>query len=159
MGALMLRVTRLTDYATLILSYLASMPAQVVSAKSLSEIFNNIGSATVSKILKMLSAENILCATRGAEGGYKLHKAPEEISLVDILVAMEGRLALTECSMSGHHCNHSHDCSVQNHWQRINKVMIDALRQVSLADLAQPTGNIPFVISPEDIQKMRKVWQ
>ncbi len=88
----MLRITRLTDYSTQLLTHMAGAPEQVFSAKSLSDIMK-IGQATTSKILKMLSARHIVLATRGAEGGYRLLKDPTGISLADILVAMEGPVA------------------------------------------------------------------
>src|SRR5665213_3056708 len=98
----MLRITRLTDYATVILTHMAKSPLQVFSAKSLAALLK-MGPATVSKIMKMLSARGLVVATRGAEGGYRLLRAPEEVSVVDILVAMEGPVAMTECSVNGHH--------------------------------------------------------
>lgn len=148
----MLRITRLTDYATVILTHMAKHPAQVFSAKSLAALLK-IGPATASKILKILSGQGLLAATRGAEGGYRLLKAPEDISVVDILAAMEGPVAMTECTVTGHHCGHAHDCGVQGHWQRINEVVTTALSRVSLADLVQPSMNNPFMISPMDIEK------
>lgn len=147
----MLRITRLTDYATVILTHMAKSPAQVFSAKSLAALLK-IGPATVSKILKMLSAQGLVGATRGADGGYRLLKTPENVSVVDILVAMEGPVAMTECSVTGHVCGHAHGCGVQGHWQRINQVMTSALSQVSLADLTSPTARNPFMIKPEDIK-------
>lgn len=146
----MLRITRLTDYATVILAHMASAPAQVCSAKSLSDNMK-IGLPTVSKILKMLSARSIVLATRGAEGGYRLFQSPESVTLVDILAAMEGPVALTECAMAGHHCLQAHDCGVQGHWQRINEVVMTALRQVTLADLIQSPANSPFILRSSDI--------
>lgn len=141
----MLRITRLTDYATVILTHMAKNPLQVVSAKSLAELLK-MGPATVSKIMKMLSAQDLVVSTRGAEGGYRLVKTPEQVSVVDILVAMEGPVSMTECTVTGHGCSQAHDCGVQGHWQRMNAVIVDALKKVSLADLARSSDSNPFMI-------------
>lgn len=151
----MLKITRLTDYATMMLTHMAVQPAQVFSAKSLS-LLMKIGPATVSKILKILSAQGLLTSTRGAEGGYCLARAPEDISLVDILVTMEGPVAMTACTLQGHQCGQAHDCGVQGHWQRISHVMTTALSQVTLADLIRPVNENPFMIRPVDIVRMAK---
>jgi FeS assembly SUF system regulator len=124
---------------------MAKSPTQVFSAKSLAELLK-MGPATVSKIMKMLAAQGLVGATRGAEGGYRLLKAPEAVSVVDILVAMEGPVAITECTLSGHRCGQAHDCGVQGHWQRMNQVIMEALSQVSLADLTKPSAMNPFMI-------------
>lgn len=141
----MLKITRLTDYATVILTHMAKAPTQVFSAKSLAELLK-MGPATVSKIMKMLSAQGLVGATRGAEGGYRLLKAPHEVSVIDILVAMEGPVAITECTLSGHRCGQALDCGVKGHWQRMNQVIMGALGQVTLADLVKPSVMNPLMI-------------
>lgn len=130
----MLRVTRLTDYATVILGYMAQAPERVCSAKSMSQELA-IGSATVSKILKILSAHHIVVSTRGAEGGYKLAKPAEQLSITNIIEAIEGPLAITECALTTHQCGQAKSCGVQNPWQKINQIIRFALSGVTLADM------------------------
>jgi len=130
----MLRVTKLTDYATLVLTVMASEPAAVHSAAGLAERAR-LELPTVSKLLKPLAHAGLVAGIRGANGGYRLARAPEAISLVEIVEAMEGPLGVTECSLHGGQCGRETHCSVRPQWRRINDVVIDALRGVSLAQM------------------------
>lgn len=133
----MLRVTKLTDYATLVLNVLAAEPAAVLSASGLAERAG-LEVATVSKLLKSLAQAGLVDGFRGATGGYRLARAPESISLVEIVEAMEGPLAMTECSVHGGACGIEHSCAVRGNWRRINDVVVAALRDVTLAQMLAP---------------------
>lgn len=146
----MLRITRLTDYATVILSHMAQDSAAVYSAKSLSQALA-MGGATVSKILKLLANKGLVSSSRGKEGGYRLAKQPENIPVTEILEALEGPLAMTECSMGAGHCEQSAGCGVKDNWQHINGVIIKALREVSLADMLNKHTQHSFFIRPETL--------
>ena len=130
----MLRVTRLTDYATVVMTVLASQPEAVLSAAELAER-SGLEVPTVSKLLKPLAQAGLLEAFRGAHGGYRLSRPPEQISLIAIVEAMEGPLAMTECSLDDGECGISQQCGVRANWRRINDVVADALRGVSLAQM------------------------
>ena len=135
----MLRVTKLTDYATLVLTVLASTPEAVLSASGLAERAG-LEAPTVAKVLKPLAQAGLVQAFRGASGGYRLSRPASEISLVEILEAMEGPLAMTECSVHDGQCGIEHSCGARTHWRRINDVVAEALRGISLADMALPPG-------------------
>lgn len=130
----MLRVTRLTDYATVVLTVLASEPDRVLSAAELAERAG-LEPPTVSKVLKPLAQAGLLEAFRGAHGGYRLSRPPEEISLIAIVEAMEGPLAMTECSLEDTSCGIADQCGARANWRRINDIVADALRGVSLAQM------------------------
>ncbi len=130
----MLRVTRLTDYATVVLTVLASRPDEVLSASELAERAG-LEVPTVSKVLKPLAQAGLVAGFRGAHGGYKLARPAADISLIEIVEAMEGPLAMTECSLDHGECGISHQCGVRANWRRINDVVADALRGVSLAHM------------------------
>jgi FeS assembly SUF system regulator len=136
----MLRVTRLTDYATVVLTVLASDPDRVLSAVELAECAG-LEPTTVSKVLKPLAQAGLLEAFRGAHGGYRLSRPPGEISLISIVEAMEGPLAMTECSLDDASCGIASQCGARANWRRINDIVADALRGVSLAQMleAPPT--------------------
>lgn len=140
----MLRVTRLTDYATVVLTVLAARPQEVLSAAELAERAG-LEPPTVSKLLKPLAQAGLVEGFRGPHGGYRLARPACEISLVEIVEAMEGPLAMTECSLDHGSCGISHQCGVRANWRRINDVVADALRAVSLA---QMLGDAPFPSSP-----------
>ena len=130
----MLRVTKLTDYATVVLTVLAARPEEVLSASDLAERAGLEG-PTVSKLLKPLAQAGLVEGFRGAHGGYRLARPAAEISLVEIVEAMEGPLAMTECSLDHSDCTISHHCGVRTNWRRINDVVLEALRGVSLAQM------------------------
>ena len=130
----MLRVTKLTDYATVVLTALAARPRDVMSAAELAEQ-SGLEAPTVSKLLKPLAQAGLVEGFRGANGGYRLARDASAISLVEIVEAMEGPLAMTECSLHDGQCGISEQCGVRGNWRRINDVVADALRAVSLAQM------------------------
>ena len=133
----MLRVTRLTDYATVVLTVLAARPDAVLSAPELAERAG-LEPPTVAKVLKPLAAAGLVSGFRGANGGYRLARPAEAISLIAIVEAMEGPLGMTECSMPSGQCGIEHSCGVRANWRRINDVVADALRGISLAQMLVP---------------------
>ncbi len=138
----MLRVTKLTDYATVVLTALAAQPDMVLSAAALAEQAG-LETPTVSKLLKPLAQAGVVEAFRGANGGYRLARAAADISLIEIVEAMEGPLAMTECSIHVGACGIEHSCNVRANWRRINDVVADALRGVTLAQMLAPPAPFP----------------
>lgn len=133
----MLRVTKLTDYATVVMTVLAARPGEVLSAPELAEQAG-LEVPTVAKVLKPLAAAGLVAGFRGANGGYRLARAAADINLVEIVEAMEGPLAMTECSVHDGQCGIEASCGVRANWRRINDVVADALRGVSLAQMLGP---------------------
>ena len=138
----MLRVTKLTDYASVVLTVLASDPAAVLSASELAERAG-LEVPTVAKLLKPLAQAGLVEGFRGANGGYKLARDAADISLVEIVEAMEGPLGMTECSVHSGQCGIEHSCGVRANWRRINDVVADSLRGVSLAQMLVPVPPAP----------------
>ncbi len=131
----MLRISRLTDYATVLLATLAEAPARVQTAAALAER-TRIALPTVSKLLKQLQHAGLVSSTRGLHGGYQLSRAPAEISAASILDALEGPLALTDCSAGHGQCDIEQTCRVGRFWQRMNLAIRRSLHEVTLAHLA-----------------------
>ena len=131
----MLRISRLTDYATLVLATLAENPERVQTATALAE-HTRIAAPTVSKLLKQLQRANLVTSTRGLHGGYQLARPAVEISAADILDALEGPVALTDCSAGHGHCGIEETCRVGRVWQRLNTAIRRSLHEVTLAQLA-----------------------
>ena len=131
----MLRIGKLTDYATVILATLASERSRLLNASTLAER-THIAAPTVSKLLKQLHRAGLVNSTRGTHGGYQLARDPEKISAGAILDALEGPVALTECSSGNGHCGIEHTCSVGRAWQRLNVAIRRSLSEISLAELA-----------------------
>lgn len=145
----MLRVTKLTDYATLVLTVLAARPGVVHSASELAERAR-LEAPTVAKVLKPLAQAGLVESFRGANGGYRLARPAAEITLVEVVEAMEGPLGMTECSLHAGQCGIEDHCGVRANWRRINDVVADALRAVSLADMLAPPARrpIPLRLAP-----------
>ncbi|GAB4265999.1 MAG: SUF system Fe-S cluster assembly regulator [Methylomicrobium sp.] len=136
----MLRLGKLTDYATVILSMMAKDRGNMHAANEIADI-TGIAPATVSKLLKMLAKAELVSSTRGARGGYELAKAPEHITVACIIHAVEGPIALTECSISQQTCEQAGGCEIRGGWGKINQTIFNALDSVTLADLILPSSN------------------
>jgi FeS assembly SUF system regulator len=131
----MLRVSRLTDYATVVMTCLAAEPGEVLSAAQLAERAR-LETPTVSKLLKLLSHAGLVESFRGATGGYRLARAAGDISVAEVVEAVEGPIGMTDCG-SGQ-CEREPHCGVRGNWQRINAAVATALREVSVADMLRP---------------------
>lgn len=131
----MLRISKLSDYAMVILATLAAEPARVQTATVLAER-TKIAAPTVSKLLKQLHRAGIVSSTRGLHGGYQLARPASEISAAAILDALEGPLALTDCSAGRGQCVIEETCRVSHAWQRLNWAIRRSLYEVTLAQLA-----------------------
>ncbi len=131
----MLRINRLTDYGTLALTYLASHPERMHSAADVAAELG-LGTPTVSKVLKTLGRHDLVRSIRGLRGGYSLSRAPESISVADIVDALEDQpFGLTECSASAGLCGFERSCRIRSNWQRINRIVRRTLESVTLADM------------------------
>ena len=133
----MLRVTKLTDYATVVLTVLAARPGEVLSATELADAAG-LEPPTVSKLLKPLAQAGLVEGLRGVHGGYRLARPATDINLVEIVEAMEGPLAMTECSHDHSQCGIADQCGVRSNWRLINDVLAEALRGVTLAQMLHP---------------------
>lgn len=133
----MLRVSKLTDYATVVMTCLAAASDEVLSAQQLAERAR-LELPTVSKLLKQLAQAHLVDSYRGASGGYRLARAPQAITVAEIVTAMEGPIGMTECSAHSGQCGHESHCGVRVNWQRISQAIAAALDSVTLADMLRP---------------------
>lgn len=131
----MLRVSRLTDYGTLVMSQMARYPERVYSASDLAATLG-LGMPTVSKILKNLARHGLVSSVRGLRGGYLLERAPQDITIAHIVDALEGRpFGLTDCSATTGLCDIEEACRIRSNWRSISGIVRRALEDVSLADM------------------------
>lgn len=131
----MLRISKLADYGTVLMTHMAKHPELLHTAKTIAAS-THITLPMVSKILKLLTQASLLTSARGAQGGYSLALAPNQINVMDIIAALDGNMALTDCSSSASGCSLELICSIRNNWRLINQVVYDALTTISLAELA-----------------------
>lgn len=140
----MLRISKLTDYGTVVMATLAEAKDEKLSASKLAEI-TRLEVPTVAKVLKLLAAAELVESFRGVQGGYRLARPPERISVADMVSAVEGPIALTECSIEAGLCSYESRCCLRGNWRRIGQVVESALEQLSLADmLPSDTRSIPL---------------
>lgn len=138
----MLKISKLTDYAILILGQMAHDAGHTHTAAGLAEA-TGVAPPTVSKILKALGKAGVLKSTRGAYGGYALAQPPERTSVAAVISALEGPIALTECEGERGGCEQSPVCHARGSWDVINRAVRSALESVSLADMARPAAKPP----------------
>ncbi len=140
----MLRMTRLTDYGVVLLTHIAREPDRVMRNAPELAAAAHLPLPTVSKILKILAREGLLVPHRGAKGGFSLARPATEISIAAIIGALEGPIALTECSgHAGERCEIESLCPVSTPWRRINRAVFDALRGITLAEMASSRPGMP----------------
>lgn len=131
----MLRMGKLTDYATVVLASLAQEPSLHRAAAELAAL-TRLNLPTVSKVLKGLQRAGLVNSSRGVRGGYRLARPPENITATQILDVFEGPIAITECSGASSRCGIERQCRVGGGWQRVNTAIRRALDDVTLHQLA-----------------------
>jgi FeS assembly SUF system regulator len=131
----MLRISRLTDYGTVILARLAAAPHRQFTAAELARL-THVPAATVRKLLKQLHAHALVDSTRGLHGGYRLSRPAVQITAAQVLAALEGPVALTECAQHATSCGIEGSCGVGRAWQRVNVAIQHTLQEITLLELA-----------------------
>jgi FeS assembly SUF system regulator len=137
-GVVMLRISKLTDYATVLMASLAREPVGACLPASQLAEQTRLEQPTVAKVLKTLARSELVQSVRGVNGGYRLNAPAEDISVAAIVRAMEGPIALTECGLEPGLCSHESSCHLRGNWQRIGQAVEQALEALNLADLAGP---------------------
>jgi FeS assembly SUF system regulator len=134
----MVRLGKLTDYGMVLMSYMARSQNPLRTARDLAAE-SKLPLSTVSKLLKGLLHSGLLVSYRGTNGGYVLARAPREISVLEIIAAFEGLVALTECSaeVTGL-CDLESSCPIKNNQRVINEAVRGVLGKITLSDLMRP---------------------
>ena len=131
----MIRLSRLTDYAVTLLAQMVSEGKEFCSAADLA-LKSGVSLPTVSKVLKQLSKAGVVTAQRGSMGGYHLAYPADAISIAAIIEAMDGPIALTDCTEGGDQdCRIQTICPMSGNWDKVNRAVKHALEKVSLADM------------------------
>lgn len=146
----MIKLSKLADYGIVLLAYFVSEhrgpdgTLGVWTTRELAEA-SQLPLPTVSKVMKVLCKGALVHSQRGVHGGYRLARAPEKISVVDMIVAVEGPISMTECSLSRpSRCELDAACPVASHWQRINRTVVHALANLTLVDMRAPPALAAF---------------
>ncbi len=134
----------MADYGVVVMAFMAQRPGEVLTAQQVSRDAG-LSAATVSKLLKLFARHNLLESQRGVGGGYRLAIPAEDISVANIVEAVEGPIALTLCVDKHGGCRIESLCPMCGGWDKINTALRTALDEVSLATMASPVHNIPTV--------------
>ncbi len=132
----MIRINKLTDYAVVVLAQMAGEPDKVITASRLAGD-TNLPVPTVAKLLKSLARGGILASQRGAGGGYVLGRNAADITVAEIISALEGPISLTECvDGTQGYCEVESLCPMRGNWDKVNAAIRRALSEVTIADMA-----------------------
>lgn len=135
----MIKLSKLTDYAVVILASMAEQKNLRMSASELSKM-TSLPEPTVSKILKILAKSEVITSARGVNGGYLLMQNADKLMISKIITAMEGPIALTSCVKdSNESCSLEGLCQLHGRWNIVNTALKSALDEVSLADMMTPS--------------------
>jgi len=133
----MIRLSKLTDYGLVLMSHVARNKARALHTARDLAMESGLPVPTVSKLLRILQQGGFLVSQRGIKGGYSLARDPQEISVSDIIAALEGPVALTDCSTDVI-CGFERGCPIKHNQQIINRVVRGALEKLTLSDLVHP---------------------
>lgn len=152
----MLRLNRLTDYAVVVLSQMTRDPEEVWTAPQIAQ-GTGVPLPTVAKLLNALAHEEVITSHRGAAGGYTLNRPAEDISVAEIIQALEGPISLTACvDGAAGACDVESLCPMRGNWNKVNRAIQGALSQVSLADMA---ANVLAFPAPAGANLGRRISQ
>lgn len=154
----MIKLSRLSDYGIVLMTQLARRPGVMTTAPELA-LTSGLPVPTVSKVLKLLAQDGLLGSQRGTKGGYMLGRPAAEVTVADIIRALEGPIALTECTdAEGGSCEIEPSCPTRTNWRRINDAVIDALEGISLSEMTSPGALFlaPPVVAPNTGAELTK---
>lgn len=144
----MIRLTNLADYGVVLMCSMAKKPSDLHSAYQLSQE-TGIPVPTVSKILGALSKADLLVSQRGLKGGFRLSRPAVEITVADIVEAIDGPIALTNCiEKAPGDCCYEDLCSMKPHWQLINDAVKKGLAGITLNEIAGSAAPMGFKDGP-----------
>ena len=147
-------MNKMTDYGILLLTRMATAPGLGISARELAEE-TRIPLPTVGKLLKSLLKEGLLVSHRGTKGGYALSRASSEITVAEIIRALEGPIAMTECEEN--RCELESGCPTRSHWKVVNNAILGALQNLTLREMTQPAKpvfSLPALRSNSDVSRV-----
>ena len=133
----MIKLSKLADYGIVIMTHLARPGGQQASAQEIAQA-TRIPPPMAQKILKALAKDGLLRSQRGVKGGYELARAARSITVAQIIEALDGPIAVTDCvDGAPGDCVIESLCPARTNWERINSAIRDALEEVTLAEMAE----------------------
>ena len=140
----MIKLSKMTDYAVVVMARMARDGACVQPVPQLAER-TGVPAPTVAKLMKLLAPAGLMESHRGATGGYSLTRAAEDISIADIISAVDGPIGLTACNKNAEgHCDVESLCPMRGNWDKVNRAVRRALEEVTLADMSTVPAFLPL---------------
>ncbi len=149
----MIKLNKLTDYAIVILTYLAKGEKQFYTVNKIVDA-TTLPQPTVAKLMKQLSKLDLVSATRGAQGGYQLNIDPSDTTLADIVKAFEGPVSVTNCnSPNSKTCMIKQCCTLGPIWNKIDRELMSVLQNYTIQTLAHYEELSHFMTRPHNKQE------
>jgi len=136
----MMQITRETDYAMRCVLYLTKQNSGIVMVDAIAREMATPKSF-LAKILQKLTRAGIVRSFRGVKGGFQLNRKPSEITLLDVIEAVEGTVTLNACTVDSSICSFSGTCGVHKVWVKIRADVVSMLKEHNFADIAASTEN------------------
>ena len=135
-----MQITRQADYAIRAVYYLATLGPNARASTSQIAREQHIPPSFLAKIISQLSVAGLLHTSRGARGGVTLAREPKDITMLDVVEAIDGPILLNECVTDSHGCRFDKECPMRNLWQDIQNDLVTRLQGTTFADFTNPNG-------------------
>jgi Rrf2 family protein len=132
-----MQITKQADYAIRAVLYLAQLGPNQRAATSVVAQEKRIPPSFLAKIISQLSIAGLLHTSRGARGGVTLARDPRDISLLDVVEAIDGPILLNECVSEGSTCKFLDECPLHPIWQEAQAQLVERLRNTHFDQLSQ----------------------
>jgi FeS assembly SUF system regulator len=137
----MIKISRMADYALLVVFKMRGFE-ELITLQRLCEL-TNLSLPTIRKLMRALTHSNLVKSVRGPHGGYKLITQSDQTSIAEVIEAIDGPIALTECAKSdGGDCQIANTCELKESWNIVNRLISNALHNVTLDAM----GHMPLDI-------------
>ena len=135
----MLKLTKKADYGLIALRHLASVPGATASTKDIADTYH-LPVTLLAKVLQQLSRAGILVSVAGTNGGYRLSRAPETISALEVVRAIDGPVILTHCFTEHGTCGQTESCTVREPLRKVHEAILDVLNKFRITDLSESSA-------------------
>ena len=136
-----MQITRQADYALRAMIYLAKLdPNQRAATSQIADV-QRIPPSFLAKIISQLSIAGLIHTSRGARGGVSLARIPEEISILEVVEAIDGPISLNECTAPAGVCQFGEDCPMKPIWCDTQKELVEKLRSTTFAEVLPVNHN------------------
>lgn len=128
-----MQITRQADYAIRAMLYLATLKPEERAATSLIAETKRIPASFLAKIISQLSIAGLIQTSRGARGGVKLAHKPEDISVLDVVIAIDGPVSFNDCTNDPHSCSFGDECPIRPLWCDTQAELVQRLKETNFA--------------------------